>query len=183
MGERLSQNLSMMSNKLGKTKAQTISEKRFSSPKIIDDAQKMQYKPDDLPQTAASIGLFAAGMNEAISIAYNAGVNSNIVGTRSLATDQTRSVRQSLEAIRDSMNAAIDRIYNGQEMKSMAVNGVPDTVRANLANGAFNAFLDNLELSSATQNPIMQSFIRNYRKIESTEYISKATGTKFSSIN
>ena len=183
MGERLSQNLSMMSNELGKTKAQTISERRFSSPKIIDDAQKMQYKPDDLPQTAASIGLFAAGMNEAVSIAYKAGVDSNIVGTRSLATDQTRSVRQSLEAIRDSMNAAIDRIYNGQEMKSMAVNGVPDSVRANLANGAFNAFLDNLELSSATQNPIMQSFIRNYRKIENTEYISKATGTKFSSIN
>ena len=81
------------------------------------------------------------------------------------------------------MMAALDRIYNGEEMKSMAVHGVPDSVRANLADGAFNAFLTNLETSYATQNPVMESFIRNYRKIEGTEYISKATNTKFSNLN
>ena len=183
LGERIGQQMMFMASEFGFTKAQTISEKRFSSPKIIDDAKKMQYRPDDLPQAAAASGLFAAGMNEAVSIASHLGVGSNIIGTRSLATDQTSSVRQSLEAVGDAMMAALDRIYNGEEMKSMAVHGVPDSVRANLADGAFNAFLTNLETSYATQNPVMENFIRNYRKIEGTEYISKATNTKFSNLN
>lgn len=186
---RILEYINNLSTDFGLTKGQLISERRFntpnnpSDPNIIDDFYKMKYRPDDLPSTTASISLFTAAMNEALAIAYHANVNSEYVGTRSLATNQTNTVKNSLNAIGDMMMAALDRIYHGQELKSMAVQGIPEETRARLASNSFNAFLENVEKSEATQNPAMREFLKNYRMIEKTEYQSKATNTKFSNLN
>ena len=65
------------------------------------------------------------------------------------------------------MNAAVERIYNGPEMKSMAAQGVSDSQRAAIANNSFAAFIDELELSTATSDDYyMKEFLRNYRVIK-----------------
>lgn len=189
LGKRIAQYVWQMSTDFGYEKGQTISEKRFTSPnstvkkKTIDVIDKMSYRPDDLPNSTAAAGLFTAGMNEALSIASKVGVSSDIIGTRSLATDQTSSVKQSLQAVGDAMMLALDRVYNGQEMRSMAAQGVSELDRARIAGNSFNAFVESLEKSTATQDPIMKAFLQNYRRIENSEYISKATNTTFSNLN
>ena len=68
-------------------------------------------------------------------------------------------------------------------MRSMAAQGVSELDRARIAGNSFNAFVESLEKSTATQDPIMKAFLQNYRRIENSEYISKATNTTYSNLN
>lgn len=169
MGDRQTDYLHNLSENVGQSKANTISVRRFPD-NLENDMDKMSYIPDNSSQGAAQAGLFSTLMNEAVSIASHAGVGSDIIGTKSLATDPQKEQVEAMEAIGEMMNAAVERIYNGPEMKSMAAQGVSDTQRAAIANNSFAAFIDELELSAATSDDYhMKEFLRNYRVIKNEE--------------
>jgi hypothetical protein len=169
MGDRQSDYLYNLSENVGQSKANTISVRRLPD-NLENDMDKMSYIPENSSQGAAQAGLFSTVMNEAVSIASHAGVGSNIIGTKSLATDPQKEQVEAMEAIGEMMNAAVERIYNGPEMKSMAAQGVSDSQRAAIANNSFAAFIDELELSAATSDDYyMKEFLRNYRVIKNEE--------------
>lgn len=156
---------------LGQTKANTISEKRLPN-KVINNGDRMNYIPGSTSQSTAKSGLFATAMNEAVSIATHAGLSDSIVGTKSLATNPQREQVSAMQSIGEMMNAAVDRIYNGPEMKSMAAQGVSDEKRAMIANNSFEAFVRQLEESTATSEDYnMREFLKNYRVIQNQERI------------
>ena len=169
MGDRQSDYLYNLSENVGQSKANTISVRRLPD-NLENDMDKMSYIPENSSQGAAQAGLFSTVMNEAVSIASHAGVGSNIIGTKSLATDPQKEQVEAMEAIGEMMNAAVERIYNGPEMKSMAAQGVSDSQRAAIANNSFAAFIDELELSAATSDDYyMKEFLRNYHVIKNEE--------------
>ena len=130
----------------------------------------MNYIPGSSSQSAAKIGLFTAAMNEAVSIATHAGVSDTIIGTKSLATNPQKEQVSAMKSIGEMMNAAVERIYNGPEMKSMAAQGVSDEKRAMIANNSFEAFLRNIEESTATSKDYnMREFLKNYHVIKNQE--------------
>ena len=73
-----------------------------------------------------------------------------------------------MEAIGIAMNAAVERIYGGPEMTSMAVQGVSDQQRASIANKLFSDYIDSLDRST-DPNSNLGRFIRNYRMFERSE--------------
>jgi hypothetical protein len=74
-----------------------------------------------------------------------------------------------MKAIGEMMNAAVEKMYNGPEMKSMAAQGVPDSIRAQIAAQSFGAYIDALELSTATSDSPLRDFLKSYRIIQSQE--------------
>lgn len=169
LGDRQSDYLYNLSENVGQSKANTISVRRLPD-NLENDMDKMSYIPENSSQGAAQAGLFSTVMNEAVSIASHAGVGSDIIGTKSLATNPQKEQVEAMEAIGEMMNAAVERIYNGPEMKSMAAQGVSDSQRAAIANNSFAAFIDELELSAATSDDYyMKEFLRNYRVIKNEE--------------
>ena len=153
---------------IGVADANTISISRMSK-MMQNHMTTMNYSPDDAPQSAASASLFTTAMREAVSIATDLGVNGNIVERSSRATHQRSELVNAMISIGETMNAAADRIYNGPEMKSMAVQGVSDEQRAAIANNTFRAYIDELEKSTATENPVLHAFIQNYKTIRNEE--------------
>lgn len=154
---------------VGITKGETLGVKRM--PGInIDNNDRMNYIPGTSSQSAAKSSLFAAAMNEAVSIATHIGVSDDIVGTKSLATNPQNEQVSAMRSIGEMMNAAVERIYNGPEMKSMAAQGVSDEKRAKIANNSFDAFIRQLEESTATSEDYnMRTFLKNYRVIQNEE--------------
>lgn len=132
---------------------------------------RMNYVPDNTSQSAASSGLFATVMNEVTSIASHAGA---LGSTYSAATNPSNEEKTALKAIGEILNAAVDRIYNGPEMKSMAAQGVSETDRAKIANNSFEAFIRELETSTATSdNYLMKEVLKNYRVVQNEERQNK----------
>ena len=169
IGHRQVEYVRNLSENVGQSKANTVSIKRFPHD-MENNIDKMNYVPGSSPQSAAEAGLFATAMNEAVAIATHAGVDSNIIGTKSLATDPQVEQASAMKAIGEMMNAAVERIYNGPEMKSMAAQGVSDSQRASIANNSFEAFVKKLELSTATSDDYyMKEFLRNYRVIQNED--------------
>ena len=154
---------------VGITKGETLGVKRM--PGInIDNNDRMNYIPGTSSQSAAKSSLFAAAMNEAVSIATHIGVSDDIVGTKSLATNPQNEQVSAMRSIGEMMNAAVERIYNGPEMTSMAAQGVSDEKRAKIANNSFGAFIRQLEESTATSEDYnMRTFLKNYRVIQNEE--------------
>ena len=169
LGQRQVDYLDHLAHSVGQSKANTVSVKRLPND-VIDNADRMNYIPGNTSQSAAKSGLFATAMNEAVSIATHAGVSDSIVGTKSLATSPQKEQVSSMQSIGEMMNAAVDRIYNGPEMKSMAAQGVSDEKRAIIANNSFEAFVRQLEESTATSEDYnMREFLKNYRVIQNQE--------------
>lgn len=169
LGPRQVDYLHNLKENVGQTKADTISVKRLTN-EVINNGDRMNYIPGSSSQSAAKIGLFTAAMNEAVSIATHAGVSDNIIGTKSLATNPQKEQVSAMRSIGEMMNAAVERIYNGPEMKSMAAQGVSDEKRAMIANNSFEAFLRNIEESTATSEDYnMREFLKNYHVIKNQE--------------
>lgn len=169
LGPRQVDYLHNLKENVGQTKADTISVKRLTN-EVINNGDRMNYMPGSSSQSAAKIGLFTAAMNEAVSIATHAGVSDNIIGTKSLATNPQKEQVSAMRSIGEMMNAAVERIYNGPEMKSMATQGVSDEKRAMIANNSFEAFLRNIEESTATSEDYnMREFLKNYHVIKNQE--------------
>ena len=154
-------------NEMMRGEANTLGVKRLPKT-MIDEHDKMSYTPGRQSQSAAKAGLFATIMNEAVAIGTSSGIGSNIVGTQSKATDPDTQNIHSMEAIGIAMNAAVERIYGGPEMTSMAVQGVSDQQRASIANKLFSDYIDSLDRST-DPNSNLGRFIRNYRMFESRE--------------
>lgn len=167
--DRQADYISNLISSVGITKGETLGVKRM--PGInIDNNDRMNYIPGTSSQSAAKSSLFAAAMNEAVSIATHIGVSDNIVGTKSLATNPQNEQVSAMRSIGEMMNAAVERIYNGPEMKSMAAQGVSDEKRAKIANNSFDAFIRQLEESAATSEDYnMRTFLKNYRVIQNEE--------------
>ena len=167
--DRQADYISNLISSVGITKGETLSVKRM--PGInIDNNDRMNYIPGTSSQSAAKSSLFAAAMNEAVSIATHIGVSDDIVGTKSLATNPQNEQVSAMRSIGEMMNAAVERIYNGPEMKSMAAQGVSDEKRAKIANNSFDAFIRQLEESTATSEDYnMRTFLKNYRVIQNEE--------------
>lgn len=169
LGPRQVDYLHNLKENVGQTKADTISVKRLPN-EVINNSDRMNYIPESSSQSAAKIGLFTAAMNEAVSIATHAGVSDTIIGTKSLATNPQKEQVSAMRSIGEMMNAAVERIYNGPEMKSMAAQGVSDEKRAMIANNSFEAFLRNIEKSTATSEDYnMREFLKNYHVIKNQE--------------
>ena len=169
LGERQVDYLDNLSHSVGQSKANTVSVKRLPS-EIINNGDRMNYIPGNSSQSAAAEGLFATAMNEAVSIATHAGVSDRIIGTKSLATNPQKEQVSAMRSIGEMMNAAVERIYNGPEMKSMAAQGVSDEQRAKIANNSFEAFVRSLEQSTATSEDYnMKEFLKNYRIMQNEE--------------
>ena len=167
--DRQADYISNLISSVGITKGETLGVKRM--PGInIDNNDRMNYIPGTSSQSAAKSSLFAAAMNEAVSIATHIGVSDDIVGTKSLATNPQNEQVSAMRSIGEMMNAAVERIYNGPEMKSMAAQGVSDEKRAKIANNSFDAFIRQLEESTATSEDYnMRTFLKNYRVIQNEE--------------
>ena len=169
LGPRQVDYLHHLKENVGQAKADTISVKRLTN-EVINNGDRMNYIPGSSSQSAAKIGLFTAAMNEAVSIATHAGVSDTIIGTKSLATNPQKEQVSAMKSIGEMMNAAVERIYNGPEMKSMAAQGVSDEKRAMIANNSFEAFLRNIEESTATSKDYnMREFLKNYHVIKNQE--------------
>ena len=169
LGPRQVDYLHNLKENVGQTKADKISVKRLTN-EVINNGDRMNYMPGSSSQSAAKIGLFTAAMNEAVSIATHAGVSDTIIGTKSLATNPQNEQVSAMRSIGEMMNAAVERIYNGPEMKSMAAQGVSDEKRAMIANNSFEAFLRNIEKSTATSEDYnMREFLKNYHVIKNQE--------------
>lgn len=169
LGPRQVDYLHNLKENVGQAKADTISVKRLTN-EVINNGDRMNYIPGSSSESAAKIGLFTAAMNEAVSIATHAGVSDTIIGTKSLATNPQKEQVSAMKSIGEMMNAAVERIYNGPEMKSMAAQGVSDEKRAMIANNSFEAFLRNIEESTATSKDYnMREFLKNYHVIKNQE--------------
>ena len=169
LGPRQVDYLHNLKENVGQAKADTISVKRLTN-EVINNGDRMNYIPGSSSESAAKIGLFTAAMNEAVSIATHAGVSDTIIGTKSLATNPQKEQVSAMKSIGEMMNAAVERIYNGREMKSMAAQGVSDEKRAMIANNSFEAFLRNIEESTATSKDYnMREFLKNYHVIKNQE--------------
>ena len=176
LGMRLNEYVSNLDHSVGASKGNTVTERRMPG-RLIDEHNDMKYRPDDIPQSTAQSSLFSALMNEAVSVATHAGVSSDIVGTKSMATDPDKETIQAMNAIGEALNAAADRIYNGPEIKSMAAQGVSDTDRALIANNSFNHFINELEKSYATENTLLNEILKNYRVVQNEESLKEPMAT------
>ena len=182
LGERIDEYVNNLDHDMGSAVGNAITMKRF--PKInLDNLNEMNYNPADMPQATARASLFSTAMNEAIAIATKAGVDSDVIGTKSLATDPTEESKQAIKAIGEALNAAAEKIYGGPELTSMAVQGVSDTTRAKIANNTFEKFVQELESSTATsENSVMREVLKNYRILQKNnspvnEFRSTATSS------
>jgi hypothetical protein len=168
LGERINEYISNLDYSVGASKGNTITERRMPG-RLIDEHNDMGYSPDNVPQSAAQGSLFSTLMNEAVSIATHAGVGSDVVGTKSMATDAQSETIQAMRAIGEAMNDAVIRIYGGTELTSMAVQGLTDQERAVIAENSFEAYIQSLEKSAATEDPLMKEFLRNYRVVQNEQ--------------
>ena len=166
LGKRINEHLNNMKLTVGDAPAGTVNTKRLPE-LIINKSEKMNYTPGSSSQNAAAAGLFATTMNEAVSMATHLGISDNIIGTKSMATNPQSEQVSAMKSIGEMMNAAVERIYNGPEMKSMAAQGVPDEKRAAFANNSFNEFINQLEKSTATsEDYYMREFLKNYHVLQ-----------------
>ena len=133
---------------------------------------------------AASASLTSALLNEATDLGRMSGVSSDIIGTNSTATNPEKSTVDGMRAIGEMLNAAADKIYNGSELKSLALS---DTAKARIADNLFNEYVDKLE-SSAEKDSNLAKVLKTYKVIKEEDIpLSVATSkkeiTNFSIIN
>ena len=166
LNNRIDQYVSNLGHDTGDVKAETINSKRQNK-LIRDNIDSLNYTKNGMTQSLADAGLTAASLNEAVAIGRMAGVSENIIGTNSLALNQQDHIKEAVRAVGDAINEAADRIYNGKEIRSMALS---ENAKAKVANDLFAHFLDNLEQSTATSpNTVLHKFLENYKVIKEQE--------------
>ena len=131
---------------------------------MIEKKGEMSYSRNSMTQQLAQAGLTAALLNEGVSLARRAGVDSNVVGTDSLALNQQKYLKDATEAVGDALNEVVERIYNGEEIQSMALS---KQKKEKISSDLFDEFIRNLELSTATsQNTVLHEFLKNYKVLK-----------------
>ena len=167
LGERIDEYVTNLEHDSGISEANAITVSRFNSEDMINYGPEMNYNPSDMPQSTAQASLFSTAMNEAVSVATRAGVSDSVVGTKSLATNPTEESIQAIKAVGETLNAAVEKIYGGPEITSMAAQGVNENTIASIANNTFEKFIQELETSTATsENSVMRQVLKNYRMLQ-----------------
>ena len=166
LNDRIERYIERLSHEMGDVGAATINQKRLPS-ELINKKGEMSYSRNTMTQSLAQAGLTSALMNEAVSLARRANVNSEIVGTDSLALNQQNYLKKSVEAVGDALNEIADRVYNGEEINSMALS---EQMKNKVATDMFNEIINNLEQSTATsKDSILHEFLKNYKVLQNEE--------------
>ena len=79
-----------------------------------------------------------------------------------------------IHALKDMLNAALEKIYKGGEIQSMAVS---DQMKAKIAEDMFDEFLKDLEMSKATNNETLKRFLSVYRTLQEEDKYGKSPAT------
>lgn len=155
----------------GRVKGETPMNKRMNQ-RMRNDSSKMSYPRGYIPQELAQMSLTATGIQEAQSIigAFDkeGGVDLEyIIGTHSTATSPDKATRQAVYAIGETLNEALDKIYNGEEMKSMALS---EEAKNKIASDMFEEYINNLYFSTATdENSILHKILEEYKVLIDNE--------------
>ena len=144
-----------LGHSMGDAKAQLITRRRHGE-KINDELEKMNYSKEGSTQIAATVSLAAAGLNDAASL--------------------TKSSGNTMQNLGDILKDAADKIYNGAELKSLALT---DQKRAQIADYMFDAYVDGMINSTATMSPELKNILKAYKSIKNeSETLSTATSKK-----
>ena len=194
----------------GQTEAESILAKRLNR-LMINDRSSTNYPRGYTPKELARMSLTTSGIQEVQSVldwVDNPDDNFDmewIIGTHSTGTSPDKATRDAIIAVGQTLNAALDKIYNGEEIKSMAVS---EEMRNKIATDMFNEYIKELKDSTATSDGPLKDILDAYEVItkqdtipdvdsstdshfsydytvvkNEPEEISTATGTKFNQYN
>ena len=117
------------------------------------------------------MSLTTAGIQEAQSLVsvFDKNKDDNfdstyIIGTHSTATSPDKAARQAVEVVGETLNQALEKIYNGDEVKSMALS---DEMKNKISSGMFDAYVEKLkETSAINENSILHKILDEYEVIK-----------------
>lgn len=155
---------------IGQTKAQTPMNKRMNK-HMRNDISSMSYPRGYTPKELARMSLTTAGIQEAQSLVsvFDKNKDDNfdstyIIGTHSTATSPDKAARQAVEVVGETLNQALEKIYNGDEVKSMALS---DEMKNKISSGMFDAYVEKLkETSAINENSILHKILDEYEVIK-----------------
>ena len=170
MGERLDEYIEHLENATGRTKAETILNKRMNR-FMRNDSSTMKYPRGHIPQNLATMSLIGSGIQEAQAItkwATDSETAEYIIGTHSTSTSPDRATVTAVRAVGETLQEALDRIYNGEELQSMALS---EQMKNKVAKDMFDEYMNTMYMSTATQDSVLKQIISAYKdsNIQSTE--------------
>ena len=160
----------------GQTEAESILAKRLNR-LMINDRSSTNYPRGYTPKELARMSLTTSGIQEVQSIldwADNPDDNFDmewIIGTHSTGTSPDKATRDAIIAVGQTLNAALDKIYNGEEIKSMAVS---EEMRNKIAADMFDEYIKGLKESTATSDGPLKDILDAYEVITKQDTIPDA---------
>lgn len=152
----------------GQTEAESILAKRLNR-LMINNKREANYPRGYTPKELARMSLTTAGIQEVQSVLdwvdnpdddFDMGY---IIGTHSTSTSPDKSTRAVVKAVGDTLNNALDKIYNGEELQSMAVS---DEMKNKIASDMFDEYIKELKNSTATSDGPMKEILKAYEVIK-----------------
>ena len=171
LNERIDEYNRNLRHSMGDTDGLRITRRRLGK-KMIDELEDMNYSTEGSSKIAAASSLTSALLNEATDIAGRAGISSDLIGTKSLATDQQKYIIDGMTAIGETLKDAADKIYNGAELKSLALT---DYMHAQIADKLFDEYIDKLE-ETAEEGSALEKVLQAYRMVK-LENMPRSTAT------
>lgn len=177
---RLKEYVENLSNIFGTEKAGTILSKRHNGP-MLDNISTTTKTLTGSSQELTQMALTSAGMQEATTLIQlidqyadpNGEFDSEyITGTHSTATSPDKATVDSVKAVGQVLKDMVDKIYNSDELLSMAVS--PE-MQNKIASNLYENYISTLEEKSA-DNSALKEVLKQYRIVQNTtEFQSKAT--------
>ena len=157
----------------GQTEAESILAKRLNR-LMINDRNSTNYPRGYTPKELARMSLTTAGIQEVQSVLnWTDNPDDNfdmewIIGTHSTGTSPDKATRDAIIAVGQTLNTALDKIYNGEEIKSMVVS---EEMRNKIATDMFNEYIKGLKDSTATSDGPLKAILDAYEVIKKQEDI------------
>lgn len=164
---------------LGNERPNMVSRRRLG--KYLNcDLDDMSYSKEGSPESLAQASLGAALLNQTSDTintidAVAGKMMDSAKKSISKALENDSKFANAVKAIGSILQDAADKIYNGAEIKSLALS---DVMRANLSNNLFDKFISDLE-KNAKEDSALKKILKSYRDIQ-TAAISTATNGKIS---
>ena len=165
MSKRLDEYIEHLENATGRVKAESILNKRMNR-LMRDDSSTMKYPRGHIPQSLATMSLVSAGIQEVQAVtrwATDSDIAEYVIGTHSTCTSPDRATIKAIHAIGETLHEALDKIYNGEEIHSMALS---DQMRNKVAKNMFDEYMSTMYTSTATQDSILKKIIQAYKENE-----------------
>jgi hypothetical protein len=165
--QRLKEYAENLSDIMGTERSGTILSKRYPQP-IIDNMDTMTKSKSASSQELTNMALTSAGIQEASAIIQMvdryADPKNNfdtelLIGTHSTATSPDRATVESIKAVGDMLNDALDRMYNGTEINSM---GLSEDSRNKIASEMFEGYIETLN-EQANENTALKEILKHYK--------------------